>query len=458
MKIRLPGWRTAIVHGVLYLLGAAHWVAFLDFGRIPFGLYDWRQEHFYLSVLKRAVTAGEIPRYVSPLFHFNAMFLSSPLSVLAPHAILLRWISLPSFEVFHVLLLYTIGFAGGAVFKAKHRLSWPSYLVFFLLFNFNGYLTSHLAVGHVVWWAGYYFLPWFFLGILDWVREGPTLRLALKLSMVIFAMSLMGSFHFCTWCAVFLILLGLRKSGWLTWAGLVLAVSAGLAAYRLLPGLAGFGKLAHGSPAGYPSLWDMLAALAALRLPSFPTVNAMGWWEYDMYVGWAGFAMLAFFGACSLVPGPGGKAPFSRLDLPVAGTVLLSYWEAYWFFLGGVPVLSVERVVSRMLVMPVVLLAMLAAVRLDESRRALSRVPFLPLIKSGVLALMAVQLAGHSWTWRVSALAVSIPDAYVTPASPAIVPGPGGLYTAGIFAGWAVTIAVLALVVRALARETKTGA
>jgi hypothetical protein len=443
---------------VLYFLGAAHWMAFLDFGRIPFGLYDWGQEHFYLSVLKRAVTVGEIPWRVSPLLHFNDLFLSSPLSVLAPHAVLLRWMSLPAFEVLHVLLLYTIGFAGGVRFKSVFRLSWSAYLAFFMLFNFNGYLTSHLAVGHMVWWAGYYFLPWFFLGVLEWVRTGPSTRLVLKLSLVIFAMSLVGSFHFCVWCTVFLALVGLRKSGWLVPVVLGLAVSAGLAAYRLLPGLAGFGKLAHGSPAGYPAVVDMLAALAVLRPPGHPTVNAMGWWEYDMYVGWAGLALLVLFGALPLAARAGRIKPFARLDLPVVGIVLLSYWEVYWFFLGGVPVLSVERVVSRMLVLPVVLLAMLAAIRLDELRPRLNRFPYGAWMTAAMLTLMAVQLARHSMTWRVSELAAAIPGSYATPVAPVIISGPGGIYAASVFAGWSVTLAVLALVARALGKRKETGA
>jgi len=459
MTAKRPGrWRAVVVQGALYILGVAHWAAFLDFGRIPFGLYDWRQVHFYQSTLKMAVTAGEIPWRVAPAFHFNDLFLSSPLSMLAPQIILLRWMSLPVFEVLNVLLLYTVGFVGGVRFKAAFGLSWTAYLAFFLLFNFNGYLASHLAVGHVGGQGiGYFFLPWFFLGILEWVRSGPSRRLSLELALVIFAMGLVGSFHFCTWSVIFLVLLGLRRSGWLGPTIRVLGVSAGLAAYRLLPGLAGFGKLEFGSPAGYPAIGDMFAALAFLRPPGYPTVNAMGWWEYDMYVGWAGLAVLALYGALPLATRAGRLKPFARLDLPVAGMALLSYWEVYWFLLGGAPVLSVERVVSRMLIMPVVLLAMLAAVRLDELRSRINRIPYGSWLTVSVLALMTAQLACHSMTWRVSVLAARIPGSYAVPAAPVIVPGPALVYAASVLAGWAITLAALGAVVYALWKTGKRG-
>jgi hypothetical protein len=368
--------------------------------------------------------------------------------------VLLLWVPLRFFEVFHVLLFYAIGCAGTAAFKARYRLSWPVYLVFFLLFNFNGYLTSHLCVGHMVWWAGYYLLPWFFLLMLDWVEKGPSVRTSLLISLVLFVMSLAGSFHFCSWCMIFICLLGLRKSGWLKYAGLTALASGLLIAYRLAPGSAEFGRLVCGwSAVGYQSLRDMAAALVALRPPVFPGINAQAWWEYDMYVGFAGALILLAFGVGPLLPRVGRSgawADYSRLDLPLAGMALLSYGDVYWWVLYGVPVLSVERVVSRLLIVPLVLTAMLASIRLEELRkRVILPVRILPWARiacGAVLLLLAADLLRHSWVWRISALAALFPGAYTPPVPPAIVEGVKDAYSTNVRVGWSVSLISLAMI------------
>jgi len=445
---------------LLYLVGLAHWMAFLDFGNIAPGLFDWPSEYAGLSVLKSAVSSGSIPFYVSPPFVSTDRFMAMPLTMLFPHVVLLKWLSVRAFEAAQVAGFYTAGYAGAMAIKRRYGISWPGFTAFFLLFNFNGYLTSHLSVGHVVCWTGYFFLPWFFLLVMDWAKNGASVRVSLGISLVVFAESLTGSVHFFNWCLIFVLLLGLRKSGWLVPACLTAAVSVMLATYRLLPGLAVFGSLRHGSPTGYPSLYVMADGLLTLYPPGRPTVNAMGWWEYDMYVGAAGLAMLALFGALPLflrAVRATDRAGFHRLDLPLAGMVLLSYGENYWWLLYGFPGLSVERVASRMLVLPLALLAVLTAVRLEELAGIFRRRPVLAAARTGVLLLAALQMARHSWVWRPSAMAGKAAGAWTPPPPPVIVDGPGGIYTASVAAGWAITLSVLGAVVYALWKTGKRG-
>ncbi len=434
-------------HALLYLVGAIHWVAFLNFGNIPFGLYDWKQEYFYYSVLKDSVTAGIVPFHLSESMHATERFLAIPLTVLAPHVVLLRWLPIRFFVILHTLLFYSIGYLGGMLLKKKYRLSWPSFLVFFVLFNFNGYLTSHLAVGHTVWWTGYFFLPWFFLAALEWVEHGPSVRCALGMSLAIFGASLPGSFHFCSWCMIFICLLGLRKSGWLKYTGLVAVASGALMAYRLVPALVAFERLKHGHPVGYPGLQHLVAAFVSLRSPQHPTVNAMGWWEYDMYVGVIGLGILLAFGVMSLmgrIRSHAGESRYSRLDLPLVGMALLSYGEVYWWVLSDIPMLAVERVVTRLLILPLVLLAMLASIRLEALRKSMSGSRGWTWMAAGMALLLAADLARHSWIWRLAALAEATPHSWVLPVVPVIVNRPDPIYIASVIGGMAVTLAALA--------------
>jgi hypothetical protein len=423
--------------------GALAWCWFLGFGAIPFGLLDWRQEHFYYSVLQSALRTATIPWHVTPVFHFTDRFLASPLPVLAPHILLLRWVPLPSFVLVHVVACHTIGFLGCVRLASRCRLGWPAFLALVLLFNFNGYPASRLCAGHTVWWAGYFLLPWLWAPLLRWAESGPTAARSAEVALVMFAMSLFGSFHLCAWSVLVIALLGVRRTGWLLPSAGVIGGAGLLLAYRLIPGIAGFGRLAHGVPVGYPAWGDWLAGLVALRPPTWPTLNAMGWWEYDVYIGPVGFLFLLVFAVWPLVRDR--RASTTVFDLPVVGLALLAYGDVYWWTLSDVPVLAVERVVSRLLVMPVALLSVLAAIRLDSFMRR-RRIP--DWIAWSGLALLAVPLLVHFAMWRPGLLADRTPGGWITPALPVIANRPDAPYQWSVVVGWVVTLAALAAAIR----------
>jgi len=435
--------RTLLLHALVGSAGALAWAWFLGFGAIPFGLLDWRQEYFYYSVLRAALATGSVPWHVAPVFHFTDRFLASPLPVLAPHALLLRWMSLPSFVLTHVLLCYTAGYFGCVRLGARLGLSWPAFLGLAILFNFNGYPASRLCVGHTVWWAGYFLLPWLWAPLVRWAQDGPTAALAAEIALVIFAMSLLGSFHLCTWSVLFVALLGVRRSGWMAPAAGAIGGAAVLLAYRVLPGLAGFGRLANGVPVGYPSWADLAAGVAALRPPGWPTVNAMGWWEYDVYLGPIGLAAVLMLGLWPLLSAR--KEPLAVFDLPVAGLALLAFGDVYWWTLSDIPVLAVERVVSRLLIMPVSFLSLLAMVQADRVRRLAP-----DWMSWAGLAAIAVPLVRHFSLWRPGPLADATPGGWVVPAIPAIVNRPDPVYRAAVEGGAAISILALFAALRIL--------
>ncbi len=453
------GLQTA-AHILLFSAGALHWLIFLNFGDIPLDLEDWAQERYFYSIFKQALMTGTFPLHVAHSFLGKIRFMAIPLTVLAPHIVLLRWLTISQFILVHVLIFYGLGYWGGVVFMRRYGLSWRGFLLFFILFNFNGYVTSHQAVGHTVWCSGYFLLPWFFLLILEWVRKGPSISVALALALTIFAISLPGSFHICTWCMIFLALLAARKSGWSEYAVLVAVASAFLVAYRLLPGWIAFRTFYHGSPVGYPSLPDMLAALVSLRSAEYPVLNSMRWWEYDMYVGPLGFLALAALGAAPFFMGGFRKGPgadLARLDLPLAGMVLLSYGEVYYWILGGLPVLGLERAVTRLLIVPLVLLVMLAALRFDHLANKARRWAYFPVLTSVALAVLAGGLLRHSWTWRVAALRLPDPPRADVLLETAIKNRPDPEYVSSLLSGASITLIALVGIVFLLARYRRRG-
>lgn len=63
------------------------------------------------------------------------------------------------------MLMYTIGFPGLLWLKRKFRLSDMTFAMLFMLFNFNGHILAHYAVGHAT-WGGYFLFPWFVIQVI----------------------------------------------------------------------------------------------------------------------------------------------------------------------------------------------------------------------------------------------------------------------------------------------------
>ena len=176
---------------VLFVLGALHWVAFLDLGEMRMTVEDWPLQLMYGTVLKQAVTQHAIPWHTSREVLNTTRFLAIPETTLSPQALALAWLPVGLYALCNILLLYTAGFIGCLLIRRKYRLSAFATAVLFLFFNFNGFITSHVGVGHA-WVLGYFFLPFFCLLTLN-LAEGKTgLGAAAAMAFVLFAMLLQG--------------------------------------------------------------------------------------------------------------------------------------------------------------------------------------------------------------------------------------------------------------------------
>src|SRR5690606_22900614 len=134
------------------------------------------------------------------------------------------------------LMFYAVGFVGLLLLKRRYSLSLVSFALLFLLFNFNGFITSHMTVGHFT-WVGYFFFPYLMLLLLQMVAgdDRAAIRAALKFGLVVAVMALFGAFHMIVWWGWALLVFGLFTPRRLT-AVIVAIVTAGLlSAYRYLP-------------------------------------------------------------------------------------------------------------------------------------------------------------------------------------------------------------------------------
>lgn len=135
----------------LFFLGVAHWIAFFDGANFSFRTYDWPEEFIYYSALRQAIEQRVLPYHTTVQLSGTTRFLGNPQILVSPQALLLSRMDAAHFVVLNTLLLYGAEFAGCLLLKRRYRLSLSSFTALFLLFSFNGCITSHLAVGHTIW-------------------------------------------------------------------------------------------------------------------------------------------------------------------------------------------------------------------------------------------------------------------------------------------------------------------
>jgi hypothetical protein len=223
-----------------------------------------------------------------------------------------------------------------------------------------------------------------------------------------------GALHVFAACVLFLLLFAAFNPSRARAVVISLLWAAALGGVRLLPAVFVARRRETAFLTGFPSLADLGRGLLTI-LPAdagqhggfFGRVDP---WEYDVYVGPAGLAFLLAGGVWLAVRGiealPGGAE--RRLYGPLAVLALLSVGDAGVVLgLSRLPLLSAERVTTRLLALPLVFLALLSAIRLERALRSAGRATR-ALAAVGLLAL-AVGLAAHTWSWRVTALAERLP-------------------------------------------------
>jgi hypothetical protein len=442
--------KTAIVLLVfLFLAGAVHWILFFHQGELSFKAHDWGKEFTYYSVLRNSIETGTIPFHVSQSFHGTDRFLALPEINLSPQILLLPLMSVGRFLLVNTLILYSIGFIGCLMIRKRYQLSLLPFCVLFLVFNLNGHITSHIGVGHSM-WVGYFFLPMFFLFTLEVVEGKSSHTTPIKLAFVLFAMMLQGSLHIYVWCLIFLILLLLFN--WKLVRPIVFAIvsSLMLSLFRFLPALSSLWGKKEKFIWSYPTLRDLIDAMVTIRQQTPERLRPWGtpgWWEYDMYIGILGLAVIAYFGIYLRIrrhPGIEGYE-YKALDLPLILMSLfsISYFQAFLTRL-PIPFLRAERVATRFIIIPVLLLLLISSIRMDRLLTGIKQGFKLRFAAILGLIVMALSFIDHSYLWSLPRLERVFRTRAVDLAIPGIVSRQDGLYKTLVWTSGLVSIASIA--------------
>ncbi len=412
----------------LVLFGVYFWGKFLNWGRIPFDFHDWAEINAArIEFVRNALRTGQLPLHMNEIAHLKMMtdrYFSIPDTILAPQMILLLFFPTGQFIYINTLIMFVVGTFGLLQFRKRFSLSLIAFTWLFLLFNFNGHLTAHFSVGHVTWW-GYFLIPWFFLLLLDAIEKEPGWRWIAGMAFLLFLIFLQGGFHFYTWLLLFLGLFGLtsRKRFWL-------AIKTGtatilLSMVRILPVVLLLKEFDTEFRGGYDSIQDIINAMVNMKLvsESIPPRGVygpipLGWWEFDLYIGLVATIFLLYFGVFRWLKSWEEFPSLQVLFLPTIALLVMSVSDIYRVVrMVPIPLISGERVSSRMIIIPFIIVLLMAVLYFQRALLSKRLPQAFHLVIIVLMGVTITDLWRHMRAWRVTTAVQAFP---VTPVDLAI--------------------------------------
>lgn len=419
----------------LFGLGVLHWRAYFTAGNVRLDTQDWRLTRTYWDTISYAIDTRQIPFFSAEGIAHTEHFIGDPDPAWNPLLVFADRLKPAEFALINTLIFYTVGYVGLLLVRRRYNLSLVSFTILYLLFNFNGFITSHITIGHFT-WMGYFFYPFLILFLLEMAEEDDraAIRAALKTGVVIAVMALFGAFHMIIWWGWALILFGLFTPRRLPVVAVALGAAGLLSAYRYLPVAFSMSDYELDFRTGFPTLQYLLDGLTSVRTFDYTyqlesaldlrALTGLKWWEFDMFISIVGFVFVAVFGVALRFARfePLRRLRYGELDMPIVLMAAFAMGKLYEpIFNMPLPFLNSERVTSRFFIIPLLLLLVVAVIRFDRLLPEIARG-----VRSRILTLvliwqMSSALSLHSYLWHISRLEARFRETYGTlPEEPVI--------------------------------------
>ncbi len=467
----------------LLLLGLRRWGVFFSWGNLPFDFLDWGEVTGpRYAILQDAITRGVLPLHVGNTTATRGVtdrFFSIADMPFSPQLVLLRFVEMGVYLFYDAILFYLIGFVGLLLLFRRFRLSPFVFSILFFLFNFNGNVVAHYAVGHSI-WTGYFLFPFFVLLVWNLVegaqdgQQSAGWRWVLAFALLSLAVLLQGGLHKWVWMLIFLGVLGMFN-----WRLLKPVILGGLASVlvalpRLLPPSLALDDITQEYLGGFPTVTELFTNMILLRDPDramvaksfvFP-LNA---WEVDYFIGLAGLAVIVIFGI--VLPLRHNRSRISvavQILIPSLVLTVLSIGMLYGSLISRFPIppFTGERVTARIFLLPLVFFMVMAAVWMQRAIDGAWREGRPAFFWQQALALLlpwVIQhdLQRHMEAWRVrylDGLVHLFPKMAFDPAQHTVANHADPVYTNLMIGGLAVAVPVLILLVVMAVREGRRAA
>lgn len=443
----------------IYLFCITLWSFFVNYGRINWGVEDWIWEWRYSTIIKEALTQAQLPLHTSPPLSYDvARFFSIPDVPFSPQTLLLLFLDIgPNFLV-NLLLMFSVGYLGCLVIKRYYRLSVFSFLVLALLFNLNGFITSHIAAGHTF-FTGYFLLPFFVLLVLQ-LMEGKSSKIWFaQMGLVLFGVELVGTTHLFAICFLFLaVLLLIAKLDRPSIFKALLSTLV-LNIYRLAPAAIAITSTIKPPFAGFTTLGDLITGLVWIIPPSKSRVGLpIAWWEFDMYIGIVGLVFILYFMLWPTINTKNKSAAPDRyrplfITMLIFSVFSVGYLYAPINFL-PIPLFNLIHVPSRFFILPLLFAMTIASIHFQSWLDRSSRSAWINFSLILLLLLLGHDLSQHARLWRVEYIFetfTSIPLDY----SLHIANQTDVAYVIVVAISWIISIIALAYTIRKVLKRQK---
>jgi hypothetical protein len=395
-----------LVLGTAYLTGMFQWVWLINFGNVHGRLIDWQMFYDFYKVTQDALIEKSIPYFMPYFYKGTNQFLAIPATDLFPTIYFLKFLSVEDFFLAQMTVAYSLGFVGCLWLRKNYQWSLFTFVFFFLIFNLNGHIVSHLAVGHWL-WISYFLFP-FFVGWVLRLVEGDVSSLhGVRLFWVLFVMLLFGGLHPFVWSLLFLGVLCLFHKKYWRPVSIGVALAMVFSSYRIIPAAVTFFGYAKPFQYGFPSISTLWKSLTDNDFKvdvfdwSFMVTNELTWWETDHYISIAGLVVILYFGIWSRLKGEKKDDPYRILNIPLLIFTLFSIGDIFgWITYLPIPLITVERVSTRFLIVPVLFLLVLATIWMQQFFERL-RPSWSALVLALIILLYeAFSLINHLFLWK----------------------------------------------------------
>ncbi len=384
-----------IVEMLACLFGLFTFVWMFHAGQYPWRRGDWPEEWTFFLAWKQALAGGGVPYYLGTAMQGTERYLANLQTPLMPYVLGLGFLSINTFLLVHLALVYAAGFIGAITLRRELAIGLLPWTLFVLIFTLNGHIVAHLCAGHLPWIA-YFLTPWVLWSLVRIVRGDRSFGTVVACALTFAGMILIGGWHVFVWAWLFMLATCALSPSRLIVAATISVVTALLAAARIAPAFMTFGTGSNIFLSGYPSWHSLFEALVASPEPT-PLLDA---WEIDAYIGYVGLLLM---GIGAIPFRDSAKRFMNVLLLPTASLIVLSLGRLYGETLFRLPGLVSERVTTRLIVIPILWLTLASAVRIDawwqRNRRSIAATTIVLL----TVAFLAIQLMLRAQAWRPGA-------------------------------------------------------
>jgi hypothetical protein len=441
-------WIDRCAMAALYVFGLAFWAVMFKgqegFKWAEFHSMDWILSRQFLSILRHAIVEWTIP-YLCSCVNYTDHFLGLPVAPCSPQFFVLAWLNDVQFLIFNHALMHTVFFCGVVAIRRELRLSLLSFTWLYVLFGFNGYIVSHVSVGHLMWY-GYFLLPFFCLLMLRLEEKPWNARERIMMAFLLFLILLQGGFHTFSWCALYLAIYAFARPLSALSIFQALSLAGFLCACRFLPTLVALRQIGRMYYfLGFNDPVELIRAFTTLQ--DFSGLYEEIRWERDYYIGAAAFFVLAFYLARPFFRKPLESEPGLFAGLHAANLVMVMFsmgWIARVF--SYLPLLNSQRVPSRFMTIPMVMWIVMGVAQMNAKRRgSKERSPGFQL-NLAMLGFTVFNLVTHMIKWRLAKVEAFEPGAPPGDFNAKIVPfslnNPPDMnvYLASVWIGFAITL------------------